>query len=59
MSTAFQELTCDFSQIIHKFIHRELSWQVTGEHESREEAVISRDALLSGGREVTLMRITC
>jgi hypothetical protein len=30
-----------------------------GEHESREEAVMSRDALLSAGREVTLMRIAC
>jgi len=30
-----------------------------GKHESREEAVTSRDALPSGGREVTLMRIAC
>jgi hypothetical protein len=33
--------------------------KAAGEHESREEAVISRDALPSGGREVTLMRIAC
>ena len=30
-----------------------------GESESREEAVIQRDALPSGGREVTLVRIAC
>jgi hypothetical protein len=30
-----------------------------GENESREDAVISHDALQSGGREVALMRIAC
>ena len=33
--------------------------KAAGEHESREEAVISRDTLPSGGPEVTLMRIAC
>ena len=33
--------------------------KAAGEHESREEAVISRDALPPGGPEVTLMRIAC
>ena len=33
--------------------------KAAGEHESREEAVISRNALPSGGPEVTLMRIAC
>jgi hypothetical protein len=33
--------------------------KAAGEHESREEAVISRDAPPSGGPELTLMRIAC
>jgi hypothetical protein len=33
--------------------------KAVGERESREEAVILRDALPSGGREVTLVRIAC
>ena len=43
-------------------MHRQLPWQVRRLQvsiESREEAVILRDALPSGGREVTLMRIAC
>jgi len=43
-------------------MHKELSRQVkkaVGEYESGEEAVISRDALPSCGREVTLMRFAC
>ena len=30
LSTASQELTCDFVRIIHKSMHRQLSWQVKG-----------------------------
>jgi len=60
LSTVSQELTCDFARIVHKSVHRQLSWQVERLRvsiESREEAVISRDAPPSGRREVTLMRI--
>ena len=28
LSTVSRELTCDFARIIHKFMHRRLSWQV-------------------------------
>ena len=63
LSTVSQELTCDFARIIHKSMHRQLSWQVRRllpvSNESREEVVISRDAPPSGGPEVTLMRIAC
>jgi hypothetical protein len=62
LSTGLPALTCDFVRIIHKFIHRQLFWLVRRlwvSNESREEAVTSRDALRSGGREVTVMRIAC
>jgi len=43
-------------------MHRKLFWLVRrlwASNESREDALISRDALLSGGWKVTLMRIAC
>ena len=56
------ELTSDFARFVHKFMHRKLFWLVRrlwASNESREDALISRDALPSGGRKVTLMRIAC
>ena len=55
-------LSSVFTQIIHRPIHRTLplaGQRATGEHESREKAVIPRYTFPPGGREMTFTRIAC
>ena len=55
-----RELSSVFTQMLHRFVHRLLSWQAERLQVSmrqRRKPVISRYALLPGGQEVTLTRI--
>jgi hypothetical protein len=55
-----QALTSDFTQSIHRLVHRALSWLVkpTGEYEPREKASDIASAL-PDGEEVTFVGIAC